>query len=161
MNDRPAWDKWNPRVPRRWLLVIAGFVWTIVGCMLCFRAVGWYGLFPLIPEFASAVFGCALAIAGYRLGFSKVAQKNIKRIHNLPERVCVFAFTAWKGYIMIGLMISIGITLRNSAIPKVYLAIPYTAMGGMLMLGSIQFYASFFGDRTGEDGTAGSGVDRP
>jgi hypothetical protein len=77
-----------------------------------------------------------------------VVQKNLDRIERLPERACLFAFTAWHGYIMIALMIMIGFTLRNSAIPMYYLSIPYTAMGGTLLIGSLRFYRQFLAART-------------
>jgi hypothetical protein len=44
---------------------------------------------------------------------------------------------------MIGLMVTIGVTLRNSSVPKEYLVIPYTFMGGMLLAGSQQFLRQF------------------
>jgi hypothetical protein len=61
----------------------------------------------------------------------------------MPERANIFAFTAARGYVMIALMMTIGITLRNSSIPKYYLTIPYFAMGGILFIGSVQFYRQF------------------
>jgi hypothetical protein len=84
-----------------------------------------------------------LAVAGYFFFFIKVVQKNIDRISRLPERACLFAFTAWHGYIMIALMMTVGIMLRNASIPKYYLSIPYTAMGGILLIGSLRFYRRF------------------
>ena len=45
--------------------------------------------------------------------------------------------------VMIALMMTIGITLRNSSIPKYYLTIPYFAMGAILLIGSVQFYRQF------------------
>jgi hypothetical protein len=44
---------------------------------------------------------------------------------------------------MIALMMTIGITLRSASIPKYYLSIPYTAMGGILLIGSLKFYRRF------------------
>lgn len=79
----------------------------------------------------------------------QVVQKNIDRIELLPERACLFAFTAWHGYIMIALMIMIGFTLRNSALPMYYLSIPYTAMGGTLLIGSLRYYRRFLADLLG------------
>jgi hypothetical protein len=49
-----------------------------------------------------------------------------------------------RGYVMIALMITIGLTLRNSTIPKYYLTLPYDVMGGVLLIGSIRFYRQFF-----------------
>ncbi len=140
---RDPWKKLHPAVPRHWLFLFAGLIWAAVGLLLCLRALVWIAPFSLTTGFILEGMGVLLAAAGYIYGFSKIAKKNIARIQSLPERVCAFAFTAWKGYVMIGLMVTIGITLRNSAIPKEYLVIPYTAMGGMLLTGSRRFFAQF------------------
>ena len=137
------WMKLHPAVPRHWLFAIAGFIWIAVGLLLCIMAIVWLAPFALSTDVVLESTSLLLAIVGYVYGFSKIVQKNVARIHTLPDRVCAFAFTAWRGYIMIGLMITIGITLRNSSIPKYYLSIPYTAMGSMLLIGSQRFLSQF------------------
>jgi len=42
--------------------------------------------------------------------------------------------------LIIGLMITLGIILRNSAIPKQYLAIIYTTIGGAIFLSSFHYH---------------------
>ena len=135
--------KLRPAVPRHWLFAIAGIIWIAVGVLLCMRAIVWLGPFALSTDVALETTSLLLAIVGYVYGFSKIVQRNIARIHALPDLVCAFAFTAWRGYIMIGLMVTLGLTLRNSSIPKYYLSIPYTAMGGMLLIGSQRFFGQF------------------
>lgn len=138
-----VWRKLHPAVPRHWLFMFAGVIWIGVGFLLCFRTVAWLAPFGLRIEVLLEGTGLLLAGAGYFFVFSSIVGKNIARIHALPERVCAFAFAAWKGYFMIGLMITIGVTLRNSSLPKEYLAVPYTAMGGMLLIGSQRFFRQF------------------
>ena len=133
----------NPAVPRYYLFGLAGMFWTFAGVVLCARAILWLNVFSLTTELALEAMSFAVAIIGYLLLFVKVVQKNIDRIGHLPEQACVFAFTAWQGYIMIALMITIGITLRNTSIPKYFLAVPYTAMGAILLIGSARFYRQF------------------
>jgi hypothetical protein len=41
---------------------------------------------------------------------------------------------------LIGLMITVGVALRNLPIPRPYLAILYTSIGGALFLASLQYY---------------------
>jgi hypothetical protein len=123
--------------------MFAGLVWVAVGLLLCSRTFAWLSPFTLSTEVLLEGAGILIAAAGYMFGFSAIVQRNIERIHALPDRVCAFAFTAWRGYFMIALMITIGVTLRNSSIPKVYLAVPYTAMGGMLLIGSQVFLRQF------------------
>jgi hypothetical protein len=76
--------------------------------------------------------------------FSTLVNKNITRICKLPDHPCAFAFTAWRGYIIIGVMMTIGITLRNSSLPKEFLAPPYTTMGGALLFGSYRFFNQYY-----------------
>jgi len=89
-----------------------------------------------------------IAIAAYLLWFSKLVLRNIARIHRLPEWACAFAFTAWHGYLMIGVMMSLGIVLRNSTVPRIYLAVPYAIMGAVLLVGSLRFIREFSAART-------------
>jgi len=133
----------NPAVPRYYLFGLAGAFWTFAGLVLCARAILWLNVFPLSIELALETTSIAIAIIGYLFLFVKVVQKNIDRIGQLPENACIFAFSAWQGYVMITLMITIGITLRNTAIPKYFLAVPYTAMGAILLIGSARFFRQF------------------
>ncbi len=81
-----------------------------------------------------------LAMLSVRWGFGDIAQKNIQRLRRLPDRGCFFAFQAWKSYLIIMVMIALGVTLRHSSIPKHFLAVAYTAIGGALIVGSFYYY---------------------
>jgi hypothetical protein len=138
--------KFNPAVPRNWLLVLAGLLWTSVGFYLCFLAYGWLNA---IHDRSATLYGASgilVAFAWSRLMFGKTATKSVNRISLLPERTCLFAFTAWRGYAMITVMIATGILLRNSALPRQYLAALYIAMGGALFLSSFVFYRSYWSE---------------
>ena len=147
--DASLISRLNPAVPRQYLFGLAGLLWTIAGGLLCVRAEIWLESYSFSVEVALELVSVALAAAGYLLFFFKVVQKSIDRIGHLPDRACLFAFTAWHGYIMIAFMMTLGITLRNTSIPKYYLAVPYTAMGGILLIGSLRFYRRFLSVLTG------------
>lgn len=115
-------------------------MWTGVGVMLCWLAFIWLNADETNPFWLDEAIGVGLAVAGYYFGVSRVAHRNINHLCLLPEKAFVLAFLPWKSYLMIGIMILTGITLRNSSIPKIYLAIPYTAMGGSLILGSLHYH---------------------
>jgi hypothetical protein len=133
-------EKWKPAVSKYWLMVIAGLMWTGVGIILCrlayiwLKPVSWSRALPL------GSLGLVFALAAYRYGFSKIALKNIDRLCLLTDKCCIFAFQAWRGYLIIIFMMILGITLRYSPFPKYFLAVIYTAIGGALFLSSFHFY---------------------
>lgn len=136
--------RFNPVLPKRWLLILAGFMWTCVGIMLLNYAVSWLAT----PFSSSSIFigllGLALSVVANRFQFIKLARKNVDRILALKEKACLFSFQAWKGYLIIAIMITTGILLRNSAIPRHCLAVLYTTIGGALVQASATYYTRFF-----------------
>jgi hypothetical protein len=134
----------KPAVTKSWLIALAGLMWTGVGVMLCRLAYIWLSATNGGIAASLGSLGVVMAVAAYYLGFSKIARKNIKRLCRLTEKTCVFAFQTWKGYLVIGFMITLGIILRNSAIPKQYLAIIYTTIGGAIFLSSFHYYGLFW-----------------
>ncbi|MBI5020693.1 MAG: hypothetical protein HZB59_04600 [Ignavibacteriales bacterium] len=134
----------KPAVPRRWLFLIAGSLWSIAGLILIERAYEWLNDYETEQLLLILLLGAALALLFFFTMFIRVARKNINRLFSLPDSVCIFAFTAWKGYFLIAFMVSAGIIVRNSSFPKHYLAVIYVAMGGALLLGSFMFHKNYF-----------------
>jgi len=130
----------KPAVTKSWLIAIAGLMWTGVGVMLCRLAYAWLAVINRGMAASLGLLGVVMALVVYYFGFSKIARKNIKRLCLLTERTCVFAFQTWKGYLIIGFMMILGIILRNSAIPKQYVAIIYTTIGGAILLSSFHYH---------------------
>ncbi len=143
----PAIESFRPLIPRRWLYAVSAAVWCLAGTMLCLRS--WYWMAERTPSTFIAVEsgGIVVAVVGFVFGFSRITAKNIARIGSLPERSSLFAFTGLRGYALIALMMSTGILLRNSSLPREYLSVPYTAMGGALLFGSASFLRTFFSTR--------------
>lgn len=90
------------------------------------------------------IVGVAIAIVVHKFGMSRIAEKNLNRLRMKNGKTCIFGFLSWKSYANIAVMVTMGVTLRHSAVPKDYLSLVYTSMGGGLLLGSIQYYKSFF-----------------
>lgn len=130
----------NPAVPRQWLMTLAGIMWTGVGLMLCWLAYGWLTGSPRPESVWLALAGFLGALAIYRFGFRRMAHANVRRIRQLNERACLFSFMAWKSYLIVPVMVTLGILLRNSPIPKPLLAAMYIAIGGGLFLSSFVYY---------------------
>ncbi len=135
-------SKLRPAVPKILLVLIAGMLWSAVGIMLGAFAYSWLSPLTLAEALPPALAGIAIGVVVYSIGFYKLANKNIIRILGYDDKVCLFAFQAWKSYLIIALMVSMGIFLRHS-VPdeyKRYLAILYLAMGGALLLSSLHYY---------------------
>jgi hypothetical protein len=129
-----------PALPKIWLLLIAGLAWSSIGLFLNLTAFAW--LPPLSNSNTPILLGIGLllALAIGILGFSLLAKKNIQRIQRLPKKACVFAFQEWTSYPLIAVMITMGILLRNSAIPKTFLTPMYIGIGGGLIIASLHYY---------------------
>ena len=143
-HDEKIWRKFSPAVPKQWLLIIAGLMWSGVSFLLLKYAVTWLSHPLTVINIFLGLLGVLISIAANTYQFSGLAKKNIDRILAMNSSVCLFAFQAWKGYLIIAIMITGGILLRNSAIPKPYLAVVYAAIGGALLQGSFHYYLSFF-----------------
>jgi hypothetical protein len=131
----------KPAVSKTWLIVMAGLMWSVVGLMLCRLAYHWLVIIQwrwIVPQ---ELLGVVLALAAYKLCFSRIAQKNIERLSVITEKTCIFAFQRWKSYLVIVLMTIIGITIRNLPVPRPYLAVVYTTIGGALFLASLKYYS--------------------
>jgi hypothetical protein len=129
-------------VPKNWLLLTAGLMWTGVGVFLISLAVEWVFAPTVKSPWNYWLPGIGLAYLIFRFGFSKLARKNSLRINNHPEeKPCLFAFQEWHSYPLVLFMIGLGITLRKfTPIPKPLLGIMYMGIGGGLGLASFLYY---------------------
>jgi uncharacterized membrane protein len=132
-------DKLKPAVPRRLLLFIAGAMWCGVGVMLSSMAFHWLSDYEG-HAWPYALAGFATAMIVHHFGFLRIVDKNLGRISQLPARPCAFSFISWKSYLIIIVMVTMGITLRHSPIPRQYLSVIYIAIGMALFLSSIRYF---------------------
>jgi hypothetical protein len=132
--------KLNPAVSKYWLIALAGLLWSMVGIMLCRLAYIWLAAVNWSLGLPLGLMGIISALAAYSFGFSKIALKNIDRLCLLSDKCCIFAFQAWKNYLVIIFMIMLGMLLRNSPIPRHFIAVVYAAVGGALFFSSFHFY---------------------
>jgi hypothetical protein len=108
------------------ILYVSSYIWL--------AAVPWHWWLPL------GAIGIISAVMAHRYGFSRIALKNISRLCLLSDKICIFAFQAWRSYLLIIFMIMLGIMLRDSPLPKHFLAIIYMTIGGALFLSSFHYY---------------------
>jgi len=136
--------KFTPLVDKRILVLLSGLMWCGVGVMLIIFAVSWLSPYNGKEQlfFYSAGFLTAMPI--HHFGFLKIADKNLNRLLPLTEKKCLFSFMTWKSYIIVLIMVSMGIALRHSSIPKRYLSILYNGIGLALFLSGIRYFRFFF-----------------
>jgi hypothetical protein len=139
-----AWNRCTPGVSREWLFLVAGTVWTGVGAALSIVSIYWLSRLTWPTGGIGALLGFGIGFTVYRFGFSRIAAKNIDRIATKPERVCFFAFQAWRSYFLIVFMVMLGYSLRHySHLPKVIIAVIYLTIGTALALSSSLYYEKF------------------
>jgi hypothetical protein len=61
----------------------------------------------------------------------------------MKNKVCIFAFQAWKSYLIIVIMVGMGIALRHSPLPKPYLSVIYIGFGGAMILSGLRYFRVF------------------
>ncbi|MFL7814341.1 MAG: hypothetical protein AB8I40_11760 [Anaerolineales bacterium] len=144
-------NKLKPGLPKNWLLLTAGLMWTGVGVFLISLAVGWI-FAPAVPRpWYYWGPGGLLALAIFQFGFSRLSIKNSRRIVDLDiEKPCLFAFQQWHSYPLVLFMIALGITLRKfTPFPKPLLGILYIGIGGGLGLSSYYYYREIIRSKAG------------
>ena len=144
--------KLKPGVPKFWLHLSAGVMWSGVGLYLMSLTREWVAPVARIYIMVILLAGILLGVAIYAFGFSKFADKNIRRIESIPsEKPCLFAFQEWTSYPLVVFMISLGIFLRvYSPIPKTWLASMYIGIGFSLFLASTHYYKRIWVNVIGE-----------
>jgi hypothetical protein len=141
MNDTIR--KFDPAVDKRFLVVLSGIIWSAVGILLCNLAVGWLSSLSFQKGIVLGAAGMVLALMIHHFGFLKLVDKNIARITAKNGKVCIFGFQPWRSYMIIAVMIGMGTVLRQSSLPKPYLAIVYIGFGGAMLLSSVRYYRTF------------------
>jgi hypothetical protein len=131
--------KFTPRADKRVLIFLAGLMWCGVGVMLIRYAVTWLSILSITEQIIFYVIGFSAALLIHLYGFSRIADKNLKRLLPMEVKKCVFSFMTWKSYLIVLFMVSLGITLRHSSLPKQYLSIVYNGIGLALFLSGIKY----------------------
>jgi hypothetical protein len=133
------WDTFKPAVDKKVLVLLSGLMWCGVGIMLITFAVTWLYVYTGSGTIFFYLAGFLAAMPIHHFGFLKIADKNLKRLLPITEKKCVFSFMTWRSYLIVLVMVSMGIALRHSAIPKQYLSILYNGIGLALFLSGIRY----------------------
>lgn len=132
-------EKWKPGVPKNVLLLIAGILWIGTGIMLDALSYSWLRAEDFYDALVSSVIGFLCALVIHHFGFLRIVDRNLDRILPMEGRRCIFSFMPWKSYVLIIVMVLIGVLLRHSPIPKLYLSVLYIGIGTALILSSVRY----------------------
>jgi hypothetical protein len=133
-------EKYKIKASKRMLLLLAGFFWSLAGArimMLGFWDLSTNTARPLLYLLISVV----TFVVFFTAIFNKLVTKHTRRIMNSSlTRHCTFSFFDLKGYLMIILMMTGGIALRNSGLvwPSL-LGSFYLGLGTALLLAGLKF----------------------
>jgi len=144
-------ERWKPGVSRTWLLVIAGMLWICIGLLLDLMACSWLKSEAGNRAIISAVAGFMVALLIHHFGFLRVVDKNLDRILPMKGTRCLFSFISWRSYCLVAVMMLTGYLLRHSPLPKLYLAVIYSAIGTALILSSLRYLRYLFKTVKGKD----------
>ena len=136
-------NKFRPAVDKSVLVLLAGLMWCGIGIMLMSYAVSWLRSYDSKVQLISGMAGFLAAMLIHHFGFLKIVNKNLARLLPLTEKRCLFSFMTWKSYFLIPVMVSMGIFLRNSPLPKQYSSIIYNGIGLGLFLSGIRYFRFF------------------
>ncbi len=133
MDLKETLQRYKPGASVRTHLFVAALIWSVVGFFLL--AAGfifvskaghlWYG-----------VAGLALGAAKTFFILDRVARKNVKRIMEFEDTVCIGSVYSWKTWLLVAAMIVLGRFLRTSVLPGEIVGLIYIAVGLALMLSS-------------------------
>jgi hypothetical protein len=130
-------------VNKKVLVILPGLMWFGVGIMLIHYAVIWIAPYPVKQQvlFYSAGFIAAMPI--HHFGFLRIVDKNLNRLLPLTGKRSIFSFMTWKSYLIVIVMMAMGMILRHSEVPKIYLSILYNGIGIGLFLSGIRYFRFF------------------
>lgn len=136
-------ERFKPGAPKRSLFFAGALVWGGAGVLLWFRGLQ---IVEEIAESHAILLGLAIVMGVilFRVMLLRVSRRHINRMTaTARERPCVFSFLDWRGYVLMGTMITGGVLLRMSGVlPAPILGVLYVAMGTALILAATRFFAA-------------------
>lgn len=114
-------------------LIAAASLWTVVGLSLIFRGTVWLNavdrLWLVLPALLVGTLKSLFVL-------DRSAKKNIARILSTRDGKCIGGMFSLGTWMLVLLMMTSGIILRNSSLPKEFLGLFYVAIGWALVFSS-------------------------
>lgn len=133
MDFKKALLRFKPGASVRTHLFLAGLIWSTVGLFLLTNGIIFILQGNIIWLTAA---GLALGTVKTFYVLDRVARKNIMRIKEFGEKVCLGSVYSWKTWLLVAAMISLGRFLRTTVLPAEIVGLLYTAVGWALTLAS-------------------------
>jgi hypothetical protein len=124
---------YKPGVSVRTHLFLAALIWSVVGFFLLTNG---FVLISLQGKLWYGVAGLILGTAKTFFILDRVALKNVKRIKDFEDKVCIGSVYSWKTWVLVAAMIALGRILRTTVLPGEVVGLIYIAVGWALMLAS-------------------------
>ena len=135
MASLSEWLRANkPAASRRWHLLLAALLWSLVGVTLLTLGTWW----SLSAKLSTALLPVAVC-AGFiktRFLLDRVAFRIIDRIRIRGDGQCIGGFISVRTWGLVAVMAIAGRLLRSSPLPHTILALLYAAVGTALVLAS-------------------------
>ncbi len=134
--------KLKPAVSRKSLIFTAAIFWTGIGCLLLFRGAR---VLLLGNFYVTLLLAVVLGSLKGRFIFERSAGKNIERILDKKDSICLGAVFSYKAWGLIILMIIMGRFLRSSSLPPQLYGFLVSAVGWGLLWSSRIFWRGWKG----------------
>lgn len=142
-------EKFNPAIPKRYLFLLAGIIWSLVGLILA--TVGLFWIFTVKQTHTLVLILTPIAfIVGFIKGkfvLIKAANRTSNLIYSRPEKACFGSVFSWTTWLIICLMVTMGQILRKLIVPiayRDYLGLVYVLIGLALSTSSFVYWKNFF-----------------
>lgn len=129
-------------ISKRGLLILSCLLWSIAGFNVLRK-----GLSALMEDHRWWILLLAPLIgAGFLMMFRGVVRKYTLRIHTLEgERFPFYRFMSLRGYLLVGFMMTLGITMGLiPGMPTAFFASFYTGLGTALSYGALRFFSNAY-----------------
>jgi len=114
-------------------LFLAALIWSVVGFFLLTNG---FIFISVKGHYWYAVVGLLLGSVKTFFILDRVARKNVKRIKEFEDKVCIGSVYSWKSWLLVVGMIVLGRFLRTRVLPGEIVGLIYIAVGWALMLAS-------------------------
>lgn len=136
-------ERWKPAARVRTQLFAAAALWTVVGCGLAAAGLFWCFETTIPGSIIWAVGGIAAGLLKGFLIIRKFAERNTARLIARGDGRCLGGFLSAKTWLLVALMMTSGILLRRSAVPRPVLGVIYTAVGTALLAGCLPLWQAW------------------